>query len=76
MIARWIAYRRYNKYNVERVYIYGDNMVEFVFSNKIRRKLKDTEESHLFMKPQELTTPSLKDGRFKGRGFELPKEFD
>jgi hypothetical protein len=42
---------------VERVYLHTGNRVQFVFSNKIRRKLKDIEEFHYFVTPEELITP-------------------
>jgi len=42
---------------IERVYLHTDNRVQFVFSNKIRRKLKDIEEFHYFVTPDELVTP-------------------
>jgi hypothetical protein len=52
-----MSHKRHYKYVVERVYLNIDNTVEFVFSNKIRRRLKDIEEAHSFNTPEELVTP-------------------
>jgi hypothetical protein len=52
-------------------------MIEFVFSNKIRRKFKGIENSHEFHDPQEVVTPRQGlDGsiEWKERGFPFPTE--
>jgi predicted transposase YbfD/YdcC len=56
-INRKIMHKKYNKFVVERVYLYQTNMVEFVFANKIRRKFKGIEPSHTFHDPAELVKP-------------------
>lgn len=53
----WIFNKKHNKYIIERVYLYNSNKIEFSFSNKIRRKLKDTEDFHMFLCPEDLKTP-------------------
>jgi hypothetical protein len=50
-------HKKHNKFIIERVYLYQTNMIEFVFSNKIRRKFKNIEPSHTFQDPAELVTP-------------------
>ena len=54
----WVLYKRQNKFIVERVYINSVNMIELVFSNKIRRKFKNIEGYHVYHDPKELVTPS------------------
>lgn len=58
MLMRWVFNKRHYKYMVERVYLYESNMIEFVFSNKVRRKFKNIEDFHRFHDPLELVTPS------------------
>lgn len=53
----WVFNKKHYKYMVERVYLYRGNFIEFTFSNKIRRRLKNTEGEHWFHSPDEVMTP-------------------
>jgi hypothetical protein len=74
---KWIMHKKHNKFVIERVYLYSANLVEFVFSNKIRRKFKSIEPSHIFNDPLDLVKPRQGlDGSIEWteRGFPFPTE--
>ena len=52
----WIFHKKHYKYIIERVYLYPGNLVQFYFSNKIRRAFKNNEAEESFNSPEELKT--------------------
>lgn len=56
---RYIAQKKDNKYQIERIYLIEDGqMVEIWLANKIRRKLKNTEDDLMF-RIESLKTPPV-----------------
>lgn len=79
MFFSWIFNKKHYKYIIERVYLYNSNKIEFTFSNKIRRKLKNTEDCHMFQGPEDVKTPSHnEDGSlaWSQKGAKFPEKLD
>ena len=58
---RYITHKKDNKYQIERIYLTeGGDLIEIWLANKIRRKLKNTEDDILFQ-VKDLKTPPTGD---------------
>ena len=72
---RFITHKKDNKYQVERMYLTeGGDMVEVWLANKIRRKLKNTEDNILFL-VKDLKSPPEGNNELPLKGTLFPEKF-
>lgn len=76
MFIRFITHKKDNKYQVERIYLTEDgDLVEVWFANKIRRKLKSTNDEILFS-VKDLVPPPVADNELPRKGTQFPERFN
>jgi len=69
---RYIAHKKDNKYQIERIYLLEDGtMAEFWLANKLRRRLKNTEDELMFQ-IKDLKTPPEGDNELPLKGVLFP----
>ena len=73
---RFITHKKDNKYQIERIYLTeGGEMLEVWLANKIRRKLKNTEDS-LYFQIKEMRSPPVGDNELPMKGTLFPEKFN
>ncbi len=69
---RLITHKKDNKYQIERIYLVENGqMLEVWLANKIRRKLKNTEDE-LYMMVKDFKTPPVGDNELPLKGTLFP----
>lgn len=72
MFFRYISHKKDNKYQIERIYLTEDGeMAEVWLANKLRRKLKNTDDEIMFQ-IKDLKTPPVGDNELPLKGTLFP----